>query len=111
MPVWSRLAVVLALVAPSVGGLFAAAHDEDGRNSTGHAGDELVATARVHAATSPSMPERPWRNVLAPAAGVAAAFTLGFFVPTGLIGRRFRRLDDVGDAWRSLLEGAPPALS
>jgi hypothetical protein len=32
-----------------------------------------------------------------------------FSVAAGLVGRRLRRVGDVGDDWRSLLEGAPPA--
>jgi len=110
MSMWSRIVVVVALLAASVGGVSLAVSDDGGRRALG-GGDEAVAATRAQATSSPAMAERPWRNVLVPAAGIVAALLVGFFVPTGLIGRRFRRLDDVGDAWRSLLEGAPPALS
>lgn len=31
-------------------------------------------------------------------------------VEAGIVGRYLRRIGDNGDDWRSLLEGAPPAL-
>jgi len=34
-----------------------------------------------------------------------------FLLVIGLVGRRLRRIGDVGDDWRALLEGAPPALA
>ena len=75
---------------------------------------DAVAPSRAHRpAPAPASP-RDWR--LTPAVStvtrqlpwVLAVFALSV---SGMVGRRLRRIGDNGDDWRSLLEGAPPAVA
>ena len=96
----------VALVVP-----ITAATGADRANSDSHS---AFAAAKVTAprAVADRTP-RPWLPLVPVAllfAGLAS-LTLLLARHDRLIGRRMRRLHDVGHDWRSLLLGAPPALA
>lgn len=74
---------------------------------------DAVAPARV-ARPAPSFLElRDWRTTVTVAATGTPALlhvSVCFLLLAGIVGRSLRRIGDIGDDWRSLLEGAPPAL-
>src|SRR4051812_15209855 len=104
------LALVLLLVL-SAFPLVAMAHkatDAHARPS----GDHAVATITDERVVAPATAPRPVRP--APLAlSVSIALSVLAAVPmvlAGLVGRTRRRIGDVGDEWRCLLFGAPPAV-
>lgn len=77
-------------------------------------GDEAVVAVTGTGAARAGVVEETSRTVLLPVAlvGFGVAFVgANLSAIRGLVGRRRRRIGDVGDSWRSLLLGAPPALA
>ena len=107
-----RIALVVAVaLAASVSTLVATSSsgDPDRRSE----GDAVAPSRAQRPAPAPAAP-REWRvtplvgATSQPVPWVLAAFAL---TASGLVGRRLRRIGDNGDDWRSLLEGAPPAVA
>jgi hypothetical protein len=73
---------------------------------------EAMAPSRAHRVTLSTPELRDWRTAAAVAGGGASLslITAVVLVLAGIVGRSLRRIGDIGDDWRSLLEGAPPAL-
>ena len=74
---------------------------------------EAVTPARTARPTLSASDVRDWRTTATVAATGASAplsVSVFFLLLAGIVGRYLRRIGDTGDDWRSLLEGAPPAL-
>ena len=70
---------------------------------------EALAPARIHRPAISTPELRDLRALAVVPTGALPPITI-FLVLAGIVGRYLRRIGDVGDDWRSLLEGAPPAL-
>lgn len=83
--------------------------NDDSRSVVNAGGPAAVSNA-VHEAFGDLAPAHSVRAITTHASSIVAPLTLLLAVAgIRLIGRRQRRVGDVGDAWRSLLLGAPPA--
>jgi hypothetical protein len=99
-------AIILVAGTATVGERIA---NDDSRPVVNTGGPVAVSNA-VHGAFGDLAPAPSVRAIAIDASSIAAPLTLLLAVAAfPLIGRRQRRVGDVGDAWRSLLLGAPPA--
>jgi len=110
-----RLRSVLVLIAVLAAVALAAPHSApatDAESASGHPHAALAAKSAAprtaaDRAPRPAQPLVPIAVLLGGLASVALLLTRH----DRLIGRRLRRLHDVGHDWRALLLGAPPALA
>lgn len=98
---------LLALPALAIG----PADEHDGRASETIVETPAAAANMVHPATSPSARQLPRVAVSSAGAMIAASLLGSLTLLSRLLGRRGRRVGDVGDSWRSLLLGAPPSVA
>lgn len=104
-----RLLVVFATVTAVVAAVVAIGYGSttDGRPE---GGDAVVAAVRSSAPVITALAERLERHVpTGPATTVSCEIVIVAMTLAGLVGPSRRRIGDVGDRWRRLLVGAPPA--
>ena len=73
---------------------------------------EAVTPARTARPSLSASDLRDWRTAATVARGASVPLSVPvfFLLLAGIVGRYLRRIGDTGEDWRSLLEGAPPAL-
>ena len=102
--------VVVALVMAAALAVPCVAMSSAGKATTSDRGLEAVAPARTQRLAPPAPDLRNLRTMTTVPTGELPLVVMIVLVLAGIVGRYLRRIGDIGDDWRSLLEGAPPAL-